>query len=96
MNTVALHSWFEASFESARGCENPVQDVSIEVQLEWEGAEITTNAFWDVERTWRARVSPAGDIGLAVHREHDAESSPAAHHTFVGLGHAFQREDLIH
>jgi hypothetical protein len=31
MNTVALHSWFEASFEHARDYENPVQGVSSEV-----------------------------------------------------------------
>ena len=40
MNTVALYSRFETSFQSGRGCENPVQDFSVEVQFEYEGAQI--------------------------------------------------------
>ena len=47
MNTVALYTRFEATFESARDYENPVQDVSVEVEFECDGVRLTTYAFWD-------------------------------------------------
>jgi hypothetical protein len=58
MNTIALYSRFETSFESARDYENPVQDVSVEVEFQCAGTRVTTNAFWDGERIWRVRFSP--------------------------------------
>jgi hypothetical protein len=68
MNTVALYSRFEASFESASDYENPVQDVAVEVEFECAGTRVTTTAFWDGERTWRVRFSPEMTGALDVAR----------------------------
>jgi hypothetical protein len=86
MNTVALYTRFEATFESARYYENPVHDVSVEAEFECAGVRRTTHAFWDGERRWRVRFSPEmpGRWTWSVRCSPDGDSG------FDGMGGTFE------
>jgi hypothetical protein len=56
---VPKHTRFEASLESEREYQNPVQEVSVTVEVESPSAKrYSIPAFWDGGRTWRFRFSP--------------------------------------
>jgi hypothetical protein len=61
-----VHRWgrWQGTFTSEVGRENPVQDVSLAVDLTSpSGVRHRASGFWDGDRTWRVRFSP-DEVGL--------------------------------
>lgn len=59
MQTVAIWTVVELTFQSRRDYANPTWDVAVEVQfLSPSGRALSVEAFWDGGRTWRVRFSP--------------------------------------
>jgi hypothetical protein len=72
---------FEASFTSSADYENPLQDVSVEVEFTSpSGKSEGVRAFWDGGRTWRVRFSP-DETGKWSYRTQASNESDA------GLNH---------
>jgi hypothetical protein len=86
MSTVALYTRFEETFESARNYENPVEDVSVEVEFECAGVRLTTHAFWDGERRWCVRLSPE----MPGRWTWNVRCSPGGDSGFDGIGSTFE------
>ena len=56
---IPLFGIFEEAFESARGCDRPLTDVSVRVIVTApDGRTCERDAFWDGGRTWRFRFRP--------------------------------------
>jgi hypothetical protein len=60
--TVARHSRFEKTFESAADYANPVQEAALTVTFSGPGGlTLKAPGFWDGGKTWRVRFSPPAE-----------------------------------
>ena len=58
VTSVPLYARHEIRLESAIDYPNALQDVSVTVEFACGPSRLVIDAFWDGERTWRARFSP--------------------------------------